>query len=132
MYYVALAHKKLIFGIYSLCSICYDIHPYKIIHVLKPFSLLRIIVARWCFRMSRTVLKYARSCFSVRPHINTPLTIIFDTTFLIPLYLANVSHSIFSFIIIATKVGAAFRPPIGITLNHQFPSGRKNYSISSA
>ena len=66
----------------------------------------------------------------MRPYSNTSSIIIFDATFFKPRYLVSVYYSIFSFIIIATNVGAEFRGPICITFHRRFPFGVKNASIS--
>ena len=89
-------------------------------------------VTWWRFRTSRTVLKYSRSCFAVSPYGNTSSTMISDATLFSLDYLANLSYSIYSFIIISTNVGASFRPPIGTTFHFHFPSRVKNASISHA
>ena len=38
----------------------------------------KLISVRWCLGISRTVLKYSRSCSALCPYSNTPSTIIFE------------------------------------------------------
>ena len=68
----------------------------------------------------------------MHPYSTTLSKIIFDTTFFKPHYLASVSHSICSFIVITKNVGSAFRYPIGINFHRRFPPGVNNASLLRA
>ena len=57
---------------------------------------------------------------------------IFHATYFRPHSLAYVTHSIYSFIIIAINVGSSFRAPIVITFHHIFPSQMKKTRIYRA
>ena len=96
------------------------------------FHFFSFSVAWWCFRKFRTVLKYDRSCLNVRPYSNKSPTMIFWCNIFSPRSWDIVSHSIFSFILIAKNVEAAFRSPIGITFHRRFTHGVNNDSISCA
>ena len=108
-------------------SIPTKLHPHW-----NHFQLFSFSVSRWCFRTSRTVPKYARHCVSVSPCSNTSSKMIFWGENFNPISLDNVSHYIFSFIIIAKNIGAKFREPIGITFHRLFLSGKNNSSLSRA
>ena len=60
----------------AITSIPINSHLYR--NHLKNFN---FSVACWCFRTTRTVLKYAMSCFDVSIYIKISSTIIFDSTF---------------------------------------------------
>ena len=68
----------------------------------------------------------------MRPYSYMSSIIIFDAIFFKPRYLAIVSHSICSFIIIAKNVGDVLREPIGITSHRLFPLGANNTILSCA
>ena len=79
-------------GLYSLINTSFlefagCVNPaetYIPINLHLPWNHMHVFscsVARWCFRVSRTILKYSRICFHVRPYSNTSSTMIFDYTF---------------------------------------------------
>ena len=82
--------------------------------------------------MSRTVMKYVSTWYTVIPYSKTSSTIILYATFFIPISLANMSHIIHVFVVIVKNVGSASRGPISITFICHFPSAVKNTNPSCA
>ena len=73
--------KRLIFGIFRLCSPCFHVHPNKLSPLLNHLHYFSFSVVQWCFRTSKTVLKYIRSFSAVHPYSSTLSTMVFGAKF---------------------------------------------------